>query len=175
MGSVSSSRGGERRRPADAGGDGALGEALFRVTVRGAVALRGEVVLRRDVAFRLGTDGRLDVFDVRAADVREAVLRDGAGLALELARFCCLPLDEEDEDRAAGLERAADEERLVVREVERAVRPLAAFGRLDPPVAGRVRARAGERGVFGLAMTRPFLANLDSFPISSLCSIAYRD
>jgi hypothetical protein len=173
---VSSSRGGERRRPADAGGDGALGEALFRVTVvRGAVVLRGEVVLRRDVAFRLGADGRLDVFDVRAADVREAVLRDGAGLALELARFCCLPLDEEDEDRAAWLERAADEERLVVREVERAVRPLAAFGRLDPPVAGRVRARAGERGVFGLAMTRPFLANLDSFPISSVSSIAYRD
>jgi hypothetical protein len=58
---------------------------------------------------------------------------------------------------------------------EREARPLAAVRLGEPPAAGRLRARPGERGVFDLAMTRPFLSNLDSFPISNVSSTAYRD
>jgi hypothetical protein len=93
---------------------------------------------------------------------------------LAAERFWRLPV-EEAADRAAELDLAADFGRDLEDFFEREARPPAAVRRVEPPAAGRLRARPGERGVFDLAMTRPFLSNLDSFPISNVSSSAYRD
>jgi hypothetical protein len=53
--------------------------------------------------------------------------------------------------------------------------PREVVGRVVPPPLARLRAGGAGRGVLRLAMTHPFLANLDSFPISNVSSIAYRD
>jgi hypothetical protein len=103
-----------------------------------------------------------------------AVVRVGWRFALAVERFWRLPLDEPD-DLAAELGLAADFCRDFGDFFAREARPLAALRRVEPPAAGRLRARPGERGVFDLAMTRPFLSNLDSFPISNVSSSAYRD
>jgi hypothetical protein len=88
---------------------------------------------------------------------------------VELARFeglCPLDVDELEVRALVG--------RAVLREAAARV-PREVVDRVEPPPVARLRAGEGGRGVLRLAMTRPFLANLDSFPISNVSSIAYRD
>jgi len=140
------------------------------------------VAVRRGGGFfaALARRGVVAVFVTRArvgalAGVRAAdVLRAAGRFALAPARFCCLPLG------VPVFRAVADRPERPLADVvdleERGFeRPLADVFRVDPLLPAPVRARAAERGALRLAMTRPFLSNLDSFPISNVCSIAYRD